>query len=114
MALAEVVIANAPLAVDEVVRWPVFIVEGLPNLVVAVDGDGIVDLQVANRFLHVGALLLERELRGMHADHNQTGILVFRGPSFHVRQRAQAVDAGVRPEIDQHNFAAEGIAGQWR
>ena len=79
-AFAEVVIANASLAVDEVVRRPVFVVESLPDFVVAVDGDGISDLQIANRFFHVGAVFFEREFRSMHADDDQAGIFVFRRP----------------------------------
>ncbi len=50
----------------------------------------------------------------MHADDYQPRILIFLGPRFHVRQCSQAVDAGVSPEIDQHNFAAQGFAGQGR
>jgi len=51
LALGEVVISNPPLAVDEVVGRPVFIIEGLPNLVVAVDGN-----RVAGRFWPKAAL----------------------------------------------------------
>jgi hypothetical protein len=38
-ALTEVVITNSPFPVDEILRWPVFVVERLPNPVIAVDGD---------------------------------------------------------------------------
>jgi hypothetical protein len=31
-----------------------------------------------------------------------------------VRQRAQPVDAGVRPEVDQHDFPAQSISRQRR
>jgi hypothetical protein len=55
--------------------------------------------------------ILYRRLRpgsfpGWYADHNQTLVFVFLRPAFHVGQRAQAIDAGVGPEIDQHDLAA--------
>src|SRR5207245_10295796 len=39
LALAEVVIADSSLPIDELVRRPVFVTERLPNPMVAVDGD---------------------------------------------------------------------------
>jgi hypothetical protein len=49
-ALPEVVITNSSFPVDEVLRRPVFVVERLPNPVVAVDGDRVGDLQIAQAF----------------------------------------------------------------
>ena len=45
----------------------------------------------------------------MHADHHQAVILVFLRPGADVRQRAQAVDAGIGPEIHQHDLAAQAL-----
>src|SRR5580692_5882336 len=106
--LPEVVISNPSLPINEVVRRPILIVEGSPDLVVAVDGNRISDLQVANRLFNVRAIFLERKLRSMHPDNNQSSVFIFCRPPFHIRQRSQAVDAGVSPEINQHNFAAQG------
>lgn len=41
LTLAEVVVANPSFRVDEILRWPVFVVERTPNCVVAVDGNRI-------------------------------------------------------------------------
>jgi hypothetical protein len=52
--LAEVVIANSSFLIDEVLRRPVFVLEGLPNPVVAVDGDWVRNLKksVLNAWVH--------------------------------------------------------------
>ena len=50
----------------------------------------------------------------MDADHHKTLVLVLGGPGLHVGDRAQAVDAGVGPEVDQHHLALERIGGQRR
>ena len=85
LALSKVVISNASLAIDEIVRRPVFIVEGSPDRVVAIDRNGVDDLQIANRFFHIGALFFEGEFRRMHANNDQTRVFILRCPSLHVR-----------------------------
>src|SRR6202034_596535 len=114
LTLAEVVIANPPLAVDEVMRRPVFIIERLPNRVVAVDGNGVCDLQITNCLFDVAAFLLEGELRRMYADDYQARILIFRCPAFYIRQCSQTIDAGVSPKIDQDNFSLQSFAAERR
>jgi hypothetical protein len=46
VALAELVMPNAALRVDEVKGRPIFVVEGTPDRMVAVDRDRVVDLHV--------------------------------------------------------------------
>ena len=46
----------------------------------------------------------------MHADHDQTLVPVLFGPGADIGDRAQAVDAGIGPEIDQHDLALERLA----
>ena len=43
----------------------------------------------------------------MDADDDEPVLAVARVPRLEVRERAQAVDAGVRPEVDQDDLAAE-------
>src|SRR5689334_21337856 len=45
-AFAEVVIANSPLRINEVIRGPVFVAEGIPDRMVAVDRYGVRNSQV--------------------------------------------------------------------
>src|SRR6202011_2197492 len=90
ISLAEVVITNSPFPIDEVVCRPVFVVERLPNPVVAIDRDRVGNVQIARCPFYVRVYFLERELRRMHTDHHQTRILIFCRPGLHVRQISQA------------------------
>ncbi len=114
LAFAEMVVADLALRIDEVMRRPVLVVEAAPDRIVVVQRDRVVDAQILHRLGHVGRILLEREFRRVHADHHQAVVLVLVGPAAHVRQRADAVDAGVGPEIDQHHLAAQRFGGQRR
>jgi hypothetical protein len=51
--------------------------------------------------------VLEGELRAVDADDGEALRAVARVPRLQVRQRAQAVDARVRPEVDQDDAAAQ-------
>ena len=126
VAFAEMVVADVALGIDEIMRRPVLVVEGAPDRIVVVDRDRIVDLEIGDGLAHVVDVLLEGELRRVHADHDQALVLVLLGPGADVGNRAQAVDAGVGPEIDQHDLALEALrrqrrrvqpldrAGEWR
>ena len=51
----------------------------------------------------------------MHTHDDQPVVLVPLVPRLGVRQRAQTVDAGIRPEIDHDDLAAQSVRGQrWR
>ncbi len=112
IAFPEVVIPNSPFRIDEILRRPVLVVERLPNPVLAVDGDRKTNLQIAHGVFYVHRFVLERELRRVHADHNQAGIFIFCRPTLHVGQRSKRVDAGVSPEINKHNLSAKRLAVQ--
>src|SRR6266498_5623218 len=51
--------------------------------------------------------MFEGELRRVDADDDQSAPVVRAVPGLYVRQRAQAVDAGIRPEVDQDDLAAQ-------
>src|SRR5262249_49627545 len=110
----EMMMADATLNVDEIVRRPILVVEGPPDRIVVVDGDVIADLEVDDRLLHVVDALLEGEFGRVHADHDQALILVLLGPGADVGKRPQTVDAGVGPEIDQDDLAPEPRSSQRR
>jgi len=105
-ALPEVVIADSSFPIDEVLRRPVLVVEGPPNRVIAVDRNRVGYLQITAGVFYIQSFFLEREFRGMDANHNQARIFIFRRPALHVRQGAKRIDAGVSPEIDQHDLTA--------
>src|SRR4029078_5785654 len=93
--------ADAALRVDEIVRGPEAVVEGVPDLHVAVDRDRILDDERRHRREHILAVLLEIEFRRMYADDDQARILVVLVPGVDVRQRPPAVGAGGWPESTQ-------------
>ena len=95
------------MLVDQVLRRPVLVRVRAPRLVVVVERDGPGDAEVVRRAADVRRHVLERELRRVHADDLEPVCVVGRVPGAQVRQRAQAVDARVRPEVDQHDLAAQ-------
>jgi hypothetical protein len=52
--------------------------------------------------------VLEGELRAVDPDDPQTGVTVRAIPRLEMGEGAQAVDAGVRPEVDEDDLAAIG------
>jgi hypothetical protein len=111
-ALAEVVMADPPLRVGDVHGGPVMVRERLPDAVPAVDRDGIRDAVLLDRPADVVDVPLEGELGRVHADDDQSLFLVLVGPGTDVAERAQPVDARVRPEVDEHDLAAQPLGGE--
>ncbi|SMP00021.1 hypothetical protein SAMN06265221_1562 [Paracoccus laeviglucosivorans] len=109
---AEVVMPDLALGVDEVMRGPILVLEGAPDGIVVVDRNRIGDRQVGHGLFDVGKLFLKGEFRGVDADHDQSLILVFLGPGPDIGDGAQAVDAGIGPEIDQHDLALQLLGRQ--
>ena len=107
VAFAELMMPDVPLRIDEVERRPIFVVERAPYRIVAVDRDRIVDPHVLRGPAHVVDVVLEGELGRVHADHHQPLIPVFLGPGADIGKRAQPVDAGVGPEVDEDDFSAQ-------
>src|SRR5262249_31313641 len=104
---AELMVAYPSLRVDEVEGWPVLVLEGAPDGVIAVDRDRIADPHVPDRAADVVDVLLERELGSMDADDGQPPVLVLLGPGSDIGKRAQPVDAGVGPDVDDDDVAAQ-------
>jgi hypothetical protein len=98
-ALAKAMVSNPALVVDGVQGRPVVVVEGAPDPVVVVDRDRVVDTQVLDLSADVVEVVLDVELRGVHADHDQPLILVLLGPGADIGKGAKPVDAGVGPEL---------------
>ncbi len=109
LALAEMVVPDAALGIRDVQRRPEVVRERCPHPVVAVDGDRVLDAEAARPRNDVVDVALETELGRVNADHRETGVRVFRGPGPPVWERAQPVDAGIGPEVDEDDSAAEGL-----
>ncbi len=100
------------VAVDQVLGRPVAVAERVPRAVVVVQRHRIAHAQPGDRSADVVGLVLERELGRVYADDLQALVPVGVVPGTEVGQRAQAVDAGVRPEVDQHHLAAQAGDGE--
>jgi hypothetical protein len=105
--LAEVLVADDAVRVDEVERRPVAVVEGAPHRVVVVDDDRVIDRSLLGRPPHAVDVVLERELRCVDSEHDQAVIPVGLRPRTDVRLLAQPVDARERPDVHEHDAAAQ-------
>src|SRR5215469_6360823 len=100
--LAEVSVPQIPVFIEKIFGWPVAIGKCLPDLAVAVDHDWIGQPKFADAASNIRFILCEGELRRVYANDGQTLFPIALMPGLYVGQRADAVDAGVVPEIDQH------------
>jgi len=82
--------------------------------VLVVYGDRVVDLLLFDGSSDVVDALLEWELRRMDADYHQSLVFVFLGPGTDIGSRAQPVDTGISPEIDEDDLTAQGRCRQGR
>ena len=114
MPFAELMVALAPLRIEEVVGGPVIVLERGPDDEIVVERDRIFDPEVGDGFADIVGTALERELRRVDADYDQAVVFVGLIPGANVRDRADAVDAAVGPEVDQDDLALELLAGQRR
>ena len=114
IAFAEVVVADLPLCIDQVLCRPIAVLERTPDLVVIVDCNRITDLELLDRLFDVVDLLLEGEFRGVYTDDDQALILVFFGPGANIGEGPDAVDAGIGPEIDEDDLAVKLFPRQRR
>src|SRR5438067_2521575 len=94
---------HPPEVVDQVLRGPVLVAEGVPGRVVVVLDDGVADAVVRDPGGDVRGTALKRELGRVDADDRQPVAAVPLVPRLHVGERPQAVDAGIGPEVDQHD-----------
>ena len=75
VALPELMMSDASLGVDEVQGRPVVVGERVPDAVVVVDRDRVLDPHVGQGSADVLDVPLERELGCVHADHDEPLIL---------------------------------------
>ncbi len=92
-------------------RWPRLGSPKAPHLEVGVVDHRMLEPVAKNDLADVVGIALVVEFRRMHTDHDEfVGELRFQ--SFEVGNDVDAVDASVRPEIEDHDLAAQLLEGQ--
>jgi len=97
LVLAELMMSNLPLRIDEIEGRPIVIVERTPDHIVAIDRDWIINPHVLRRAANIIEVSFEFELRRVYADHYQPVIPVFLGPGAHIGQCTQPIDTSESP-----------------
>src|SRR5204862_4777046 len=100
------------LGVDEVLRGPDLVAVGVPGTQVVVLDDRVAQPGVVDRGGYVARVLLERELGRVDAHDRQALGPVLGVPRLQVGLGADAVDAGVGPEVDEDDAAAQALHRQ--
>src|SRR5215475_2636776 len=90
--------------VDKVVCRPILVVEGIPYCIVVVHCHRVGDAEVMDGFLYICLIFFEWKLGRMNPDDDQTTVFVLLGPCLYIWERAQTIDAGVGPEVDNDNL----------
>jgi hypothetical protein len=79
----------------------------LPDRIIAIERDRIVDGHVLDGLAHVVNVAFKRELRSVDPDHNQPQIRVPLSPGAYKGECAEPVDAGVGPEVDKNDLPVQ-------
>src|SRR5580698_10071905 len=107
IALAELMMPDPPPRVGEVESRPVLVIEGLPDSMLAIDRDGIIDSHIFHGPTNVVDVLLKLKLGRVHADYHQSLRLILLGPRADIVKCSAPVNARVGPEVDENNFPAQ-------
>src|SRR3954447_16487904 len=105
-ALADLRVADLAGAVQQIERRPVPVSVRIPGGIVVVEADWVLEPLFAHSTFDVLRGPLELELWRVHADDGEPRLV----PLVHAtqeRQRALAVSASERPELDQHDAPAQ-------
>src|SRR5262249_16072076 len=106
------VMSQTPLRVDKIESWPILVLESAPNRKIVVDCDRILQSHVLRCTANVIDIPFEWKLGCVHPDHDQPEFLVLLRPGANIWDRAQHIDAGVGPDIDEDNFSAQAVCRQ--
>src|SRR5215813_5649577 len=114
VAFPEVVMSQTTLRVDKVESWPILVLECAPYRKIVVDRDRIRQSHALHGTANVIDVPFEWELRCVHADHDQSKIFVLFRPGANIGDRAQPIDTGVGPHINEDDFPAQaGCRQRW-
>src|SRR5262249_15378109 len=112
--LTEHLVSQAAVRIEDVEGRPVLVPESPPDPEIVVDSHRPRDADLLHLLTHVVQVVLEDELGRMGADDQKFRAAVALGPGSQIRNGAPPVDAGVGPEIDQHDLAAQRLGADGR
>ena len=113
-ALTVVMVSDPSFRVGDVDGGPVVVAERLPDGIVAVERDRVLHTHFGRGLTDVVDVTLEGELGRVHAHHHQPVTAVLLRPRPDIAERAKPVDAGVRPEVHEHDLPAQVVQAQMR
>src|SRR5437868_2942924 len=93
--------------VQKVKPRPGVVAPVVPGPIIVVLGYRKGNALLTNISLHIRTFVLEAELRRVDADDLETMRAILGLPAFQIDHGSAAVDAGVSPEVDQHDLAAQ-------
>ena len=94
-------------SVDEVFRWPILIIIGIPEREIIIEDDWICYTRIFDCLFDIRSFFLEGELWSMHSDDDESLISVLFVPSSEIWKSTLTVDTRVCPEVDDHDFSLE-------
>ena len=97
-------VASAGLGV---MRRPILVVETAPDRIAVVDRNRIIDAKALHGGTDIVDVPLERELRRVDPDDDRALVAILLRAGLDIGQRAQAVDAGIGPEIGENDVTAQ-------
>src|SRR5882724_9430994 len=111
VALADVPVADDPLAIDQERRRPGPDAPSRPDREVVVLHDRVPDSELLGGVHDLLVRLLPEELRAVHADDREAILFVALVPAPQLRDHVAAVDSAEGPEVHQHDPAAPARRG---
>ena len=101
-----------PFLVHQVLGGPIPVAVGTPGAEAVVLGNGVLQAVLLGAIDHVLRDLFKLELRGMDAHNDQALVSVFGVPVRDVGKGADAVHAGIGPEVYQDYLAPQALHSQ--
>src|SRR4029453_18596146 len=110
--LADVPVADRPLAIDQDRRRPGPDTPALPDREVVVLHDRVPHPELLRSVHHAPVRLFPEELRAVHSADREPFLLVPPVPAPQLRDHVLAVDSAEGPELDEQDPAAQARRGQ--
>jgi hypothetical protein len=102
---------DVSVRIDEIAIGPDVRTVGAPDGALEICHYGPGQLETLRRLAHIVGVVSHPKFAEMHADNVETVGMVFGVPALQDAEIADAIDAGVLPEVDQQNPSAIALDG---